>query len=158
MPYLDARERHAELLLGDEDGPLLPAVAEHLLCVDEPAPCEDLVPDALRRSTLSGDDGLLGSVEVGHEDPRGRESRLRLGVRGQRGEGRRRSSTEQAGLESLALRPLHCARSSTAAAFRGSRGQYSTTTLDKNLSMPPPLAAGPAAFAVVVAHSPQPPL
>ena len=87
--HLDARERHPELLLGDDDGPRLPAVAEHLLGVDEPAPGQDLVPDALRGGALRGDDGLLGAVEVGYEDPR----RLRLGVR------RRRRGREAAELD-----------------------------------------------------------
>jgi len=91
-PHLDSRERHPELLLGDDDGPLLPGIAEHLLGVDEPAPGEDLVPDALRGGALRGDDGLLGAVEVGHEDPR----RLRLGVRG-RMRGREAAELDGAG-------------------------------------------------------------
>jgi len=95
-PHLDARERHPELLLGDDDGPLLPGVAEHLLGVDEPAPGEDLVPDALRGGALRCDDGLLGAVEVGHEDPRRRERRPRLGVLGG-GRGREAAELDGAG-------------------------------------------------------------
>lgn len=91
-PHLDARERHPELLLGDDDGPLLPAVAEQLLGVDEAAAGEDLVPDALRGGALGGDDGLLGAVEVGHEDSR----RLRLGARG-RGRGGEAAELDGAG-------------------------------------------------------------
>lgn len=156
MPYLDARERHAKLLLGDDDGPLLPAVAEHLLRIDEPAPCDDLVPDALRRSSLSKDDGLFSSGEVGHEDPRRRESRLRLEVRG-RSWGREAAELDRAGrvgvlgLAAVALREeLHCRRLPRVqrAVLHHHLGQELQHAL--------PLATGPDAF-VVAAHSPEPP-
>ena len=60
--HLDAGEQHTEFLLGDDDRPILPGVAEHLLGVDKPPPCEDLVSDALRGGALRGDDGLLAPL------------------------------------------------------------------------------------------------
>jgi len=153
--WLDSRERHPELLLGDDDGPRLPAVAEHLLGVDEPAPGQDLVPDALRGGALRGDDGLLGAVEVGHEDPR----RLRLGVRG-RMRGREAAELDGAGrvgvlgLAAVALRQeLH--RRGLPRVHRAVFHHH----LGKELAMSifAPLAAGPDAFVLFLALSPQPP-
>ena len=101
---LDARERHGELLLGDEDGPLLPAVAEELLGVEEAPAVEDLVADPLRGGALGGDEGLLDADEVGDEHARGRVGVLvpRVGGRGRRGEAAELDGAGRVGVLGLA--------------------------------------------------------
>ena len=156
--HLDARERHPELLLGDDDGPLLPGVAEHLLGVDEPPPGEDLVPDALRGGALRGDDGLLGAVEVGHEDPRRRERRPRLGVvgGGRGGEAAELDGAGRVGVLGLAAVAL-CQELHRRRLQRVQRAVLHYLGKELAMSISPPLAAGPDAFVLILALSPQPP-